>query len=101
MAIDEARLNRLSSLARLDVSARDNASRELLRQRLDSLLAWTESIHHHDVTDVEPLLHPADLQTWMRADKAVTPPGVDAVLMNAPAHDQDSFLVPQVVDDNA
>lgn len=101
MPIDEATLNRLANLARIDVSARESASNDQLRQALGSLLAWTESSHHNDVTGVEPLLHPADLQTWMRADEPVTPPGAAAVLKNAPARDQDSFLVPQVVDDNA
>lgn len=101
MPIDEATLDRLAKLARVNLTSRTSASKQELRQRLGTILDWIETTHVHDVVDVEPLVHPADLQTWMRADEAVTPLGAAAVLMNAPAHDQDSFLVPQVVDDNA
>lgn len=100
MHFDEATLNRLSNLARIDLTCLTADETHQLRDQIGHLLSWVEATHALDVRDVEPLVHPADLQTWMRADEPLPPPGTQAILANAPAHDQDSFLVPQVVDDS-
>lgn len=100
MHFDEATLNRLSTLARIDLTRLSAEENRQLQDQIGQLLSWVERAHGVDVRAVDPLVHPADLQTWLRDDVALPPPGTQAILANAPAHDQDSFLVPQVVDDS-
>lgn len=97
----DGRLDRLAFNARIDLSDISTAQRDALDAQLTRMLEWYAISHGIDVDRLAPLLHPADIQTWMRADEVEPSLGAEALMRNAPAHDQDAFLVPQVVDDNS
>lgn len=101
MPIDDATIHQLAKLTRIDVSANGDAPPPNLLKNLNAHVAWITNAFEDGDDILPPMLHVGDPQTWMRDDTPSEPLGTEVVLRNAPAHDQDHFLVPQVVDDNS
>lgn len=101
MPIDDAALHSLATLTRIDVDAVPDLSKEAIRERLNEHLQWLEMAWSPEDDALAPLTHVGDPQTALRDDIPESTLGVDAALRNAPMHDEDFFLVPQVVDDNS
>jgi aspartyl-tRNA(Asn)/glutamyl-tRNA(Gln) amidotransferase subunit C len=96
MKIDEATLDRIAELARLDVS---NAStRTQLLGDMQRVFDFVEKLNEIDTKGVEPLIHLSEEMDVLRED--VAQPGLSKkdVLMNSPVKDSDYFKVPRVVD---
>ena len=101
MPIDDTRLRQLATLTRIDVDGSCELSADALRQRLNEHLAWIDGAWNPEDDALPPLTHVGDPQTWLRDDVPESTLGTDVALRNAPMHDEDFFLVPQVVDDNS
>lgn len=99
MPIDEVTYKNVAWLARIDFSRLPSGSLQTQVEQVGRLLSWVEELHQLQPGNVAPLLHPSDLPTAFRDDVIVPMPGTDALLAQAPERDQDSFLVPQVLDD--
>lgn len=101
MPIDDATLDHLANLTRLELDALEDLPKNVLQKRLDAHLAWIENGLKNGDESLPPLIYVGDPQTALRDDVPQQTLDVDDVLRNAPARDQNFFLVPQVVDDNS
>jgi len=101
MPIDDAVLQSLATLTRIDVNAVPGLSKEAIRERLNEHIAWLDKAWSPEDEALAPLLHIGDPQSSLRDDLPEPTLGTDVALRNAPMHDEDFFLVPQVVDDNS
>lgn len=95
MKIDDATLDRIAELARLDVS--DPAQRAATLAGMQRVIDLVERLNEVDTTGVEPLMFLNEEHDVLRSD--VPGPALDhaEVLRNAPAKDSDYFKVPKVV----
>jgi aspartyl-tRNA(Asn)/glutamyl-tRNA(Gln) amidotransferase subunit C len=95
MSVDADTVRRVAHLARIAVADDEVAN---LQGELNAILAFVEQLAEVDVTDVEPMTSVTPMAMEMRPDK-VTDGGIpDAILANAPAHEDHFFAVPKVVE---
>ncbi len=96
MKLDDAALDRIAELARLDFSDPDR--RAAVLRDLERVLAFVEQLNSVDTRGVEPLVFMTEEENVLRDDVAL--PGVSKqdALRNAPSRDSDYFKVPRVVD---
>ncbi len=96
MKIDEATLDRIAELARLDVS--DPVVRSQLLGDMQRVIDFVEKLNEIDTKGVEPLIHLSEETNVLREDVAMPGLSKKDVLMNSPVKDSDYFKVPRVVD---
>lgn len=96
MKIDNATLDRIAELARLDFS--DPAARASILQDMQRVIDFVEKLNELDTKGVEPLIFMTDEQDVLRDDVARTEVTKQEALRNAPVKDSDYFKVPRVVD---
>ena len=96
MKIDEATLDRIAELARLDLSDPD-ARRSILAD-MERVITFVEKLNEVDTTGVEPLIFMTEEENVLRADVAEVTITKQDALSNAPVKDSDYFKVPRVVD---
>ncbi|MBL8002954.1 MAG: Asp-tRNA(Asn)/Glu-tRNA(Gln) amidotransferase subunit GatC [Flavobacteriales bacterium] len=96
MKIDNATLDRIAELARLDFS--DPAARASILQDMQRVIDFVEKLNEVDTKGVEPLIFMTDEQDVLRDDEARTEVTKQEALRNAPVKDSDYFKVPRVVD---
>lgn len=101
MPIDDATLEHLAHLTRIDLDAIEDVPKETLKKRVNAHWQWIDNSLQDGDDSLPPLVYVGDPQTALRDDVPQKTLGTDTVLRNAPARDQDFFLVPQVVDDNS
>lgn len=98
MKLDEATLDRIAELARLDVG--DPSTRAQLLKDMQRVIDFVEKLNEIDTTGVEPLIFLTEEENVLRED-VVRPEEIIAkqeALMNAPVKDSDYFKVPKVVE---
>ena len=95
MSVDAANVRRIAHLARIAV-ADDEV--EHLRGELNAILAFVEQLEEVDVEGVEPMTSVTPMAMRKRPDVMTDGNDADAVLKNAPASEDDFFLVPKVVE---
>ena len=95
MAIDEATVAKIATLARIKVPEEDRAA---LAAELSNILGWVEQLREVDTDGVPPMTSVVDAVLPKRAD-AVTDGGYpDKVTENAPVRENGYFAVPKVVE---
>ena len=95
MSVDQATVKRVARLARIKVKDEDVPR---LAGELNSILAFVEQLNEVDVSGVEPLTSVVAMKMKMR-DDVVTDGGIPKdVTQNAPASEDDFFMVPKVVE---
>jgi aspartyl-tRNA(Asn)/glutamyl-tRNA(Gln) amidotransferase subunit C len=95
MSVDADTVRRVARLARIAV-ADDEV--EPLRGELNAILAFVEQLGEVNVDGVEPMTSVTPMAMKMRNDD-VTDGGIaDAIVQNAPVHDDHFFVVPKVVE---
>jgi aspartyl-tRNA(Asn)/glutamyl-tRNA(Gln) amidotransferase subunit C len=95
MSADADTVRRIAQLARIAL-ADDEV--EHLREKLNAILAFVEQLSEINVDGVEPMTSVIPMQMRKRAD-VVTDGGIaDEILKNAPAAEEDFFVVPKVVE---
>lgn len=98
MKLDEATLDRIAELARLDVS--DPARRAQLLQDMQRVFDFVEKLNEIDTRGVEPLIFMTDEEDVLRDDVVKPEDVIDkkTALANSPVKDSDYFKVPKVVE---
>lgn len=95
MSVDQATVRRIARLARIAV---DDAAVPHLQGEINAILGFVEQLNEVDVSGVPPMTSVTPMRMKKRAD--VVNDGGDAsrVLANAPAREDDFFVVPKVVE---
>lgn len=95
MSVDTATVRRIAHLARIAV---EESEIEHLRGEINAILAFVEQLSEVDVEGVEPMTSVTPMVMRQRED-AVTDGGMaDLIVRNAPATEDNFFLVPKVVE---
>jgi len=95
MSVDANTVRRIAHLARIAV-AEDEV--EHLKGELNAMLAFIEQLSEVKVEGVEPMTSVTPMAMKKRAD-AITDGGIaEDIVRNAPASDDNFFLVPKVIE---
>ena len=94
MEVNDALIDNLSNLARLEFSA---AEKEGIKNDLQRMIHFVEKLGELDTTGVEPLLHMSPETNVLRDDVPHGSVSRDAALASAPATDGKYFEVPKVI----
>jgi aspartyl-tRNA(Asn)/glutamyl-tRNA(Gln) amidotransferase subunit C len=94
MEVNDALIDNLSNLARLEFNAAD---KEEIRKDLQRMILFVEKLGELDTTGVEPLLHMSPETNVLREDIPQGSVSHEAALANAPATDRTWFKVPKVI----
>ena len=95
MAIDATTVRRIAHLARVAVADEEV---EHLRGEINAILAFVEQLAEVNVDGVEPMTSVTPMTMKKRPDAVTDGGNADAVLRNAPATENNYFLVPKVVE---
>ena len=95
MSVDQETVRRIARLARIAIREEDVPH---LQGELNAILAFVEQLDEVDVAGVEPMTSVTPMHMKKRQD-AVTDGGYpDKIVANAPATEDNFFLVPKVVE---
>jgi aspartyl-tRNA(Asn)/glutamyl-tRNA(Gln) amidotransferase subunit C len=95
MSVDAATVRRIAHLARIAVADDEIAH---LQGELNAILAFVEQLSEVNVDGVEPMTSVTPMRMKKRADVVTDGDNAEAVLKNAPATQDNYFLVPKVVE---
>jgi aspartyl-tRNA(Asn)/glutamyl-tRNA(Gln) amidotransferase subunit C len=95
MSVDAATVRRIAHLARIAVA--DNEI-EHLQGELNAMLAFVEQLSEVNVEGVEPMTSVTPMKMKKRQDAVTAGDNAEAVLKNAPATQDNYFLVPKVIE---
>jgi aspartyl-tRNA(Asn)/glutamyl-tRNA(Gln) amidotransferase subunit C len=95
MSVDLATVKRVAHLARIALSE-EEAGRMV--GELNGILGFVEQLSEVDVAGVEPMTSVTPMVMRERADVVVDGGKVEDIVANAPATEQNFFLVPKVVE---
>ncbi len=95
MAIDEATVAKIATLARIKVPEEDRAA---LAAELSNILGWIEQLGEVDTDGVPPMTSVVEADLPKRPDKVTDGGYPDKVTGNAPAAEKGYFTVPKVVE---
>jgi aspartyl-tRNA(Asn)/glutamyl-tRNA(Gln) amidotransferase subunit C len=95
MSVDAAAVRRIAQLARIAVQEDEV---EPLRGELNAILAFVEQLGEVDIEGVEPMTSVTPMRMKMREDIVTDGEIADAIVANAPASEDNFFLVPKVVE---
>ena len=95
MSVDATTIRRIAHLARVAV-ADDEV--EHLRGEINAILSFVEQLAEVNVDGVEPMTSVTPMIMKKRPDVVTDGDNADAVLRNAPATENNCFLVPKVVE---
>jgi aspartyl-tRNA(Asn)/glutamyl-tRNA(Gln) amidotransferase subunit C len=95
MAVDAATVRRIAHLARIAVAEEEI---DHLAGELNAILAFVEQLGEVNVEGVEPMTSVIPMRIKMRADVVTEGGDPQAIIANAPATEDNFFLVPKVVE---
>ncbi|MCC6206478.1 MAG: Asp-tRNA(Asn)/Glu-tRNA(Gln) amidotransferase subunit GatC [Hyphomicrobiales bacterium] len=95
MSVDIQTVKRVARLARIAVTD-DDAER--MTGELNTILGFVEQLNEVDVTGVEPMTSVTPMAMKKREDRVTDGNRATAVVANAPATEENFFLVPKVVE---
>ena len=95
MSVDADTVRRIAHLARIAV-AEDEV--EHLKGELNAILAFVEQLNEVDVEGVEPMTSVTPMAMKKRQDVVTDGGYPQAIVKNAPATEDNFFLVPKVVE---
>lgn len=97
MSLTNDDVQKLAILARLELSS-DEITK--VRPQLDSILGFIAKLSELETDDIEPMTTALDVDNRWRDDCLVEGLTKDQALSNAPAADDECFLVPPVLGKN-
>ena len=95
MSVDAATVKRIARLARLQIEDKDIPR---LAGELNSILHWIEQLNEVDVKGIEPLTSIVAMKMKKRKDEVSDGHYPQDVTRNAPASEDEFFMVPKVVE---
>jgi aspartyl-tRNA(Asn)/glutamyl-tRNA(Gln) amidotransferase subunit C len=95
MSVDADTVRRIAHLARIDVA---EGEVEHLKGELNAILAFVEQLQEVKVEGVEPMTSVTPMAMKKRADVVDDGGIAGQIVKNAPASEENFFLVPKVVE---
>jgi aspartyl-tRNA(Asn)/glutamyl-tRNA(Gln) amidotransferase subunit C len=95
LPIDALTVHRIAHLARIALAEEEI---EHLKGELNAILAFVGQLSELDVWDVEPMTSVLPMQMKRRRDEVTDGNIAQEIVQNAPAAEDDFFLVPKVVE---
>ncbi|AZO08004.1 MULTISPECIES: Asp-tRNA(Asn)/Glu-tRNA(Gln) amidotransferase subunit GatC [unclassified Mesorhizobium] len=95
MSVDLQTVKRVAHLARIAVSEEDA---ERMTGELNAILGFVEQLNEVDVSGVEPMTSVTPMEMKKRQDAVTDGNKAADIVANAPATDENFFLVPKVVE---
>jgi aspartyl-tRNA(Asn)/glutamyl-tRNA(Gln) amidotransferase subunit C len=95
MSVDLATVKRVAKLARIAVTEEEAAKME---GELNTILGFVEQLNEVDVSGVEPMTSVTPMEMKKRIDVVTDGDKADDIVANAPASEDNFFLVPKVVE---
>ncbi len=94
MSLSSEDVRRLALLARLELS---DDELEAIRPQITTILGFVDQLSELNTEDVEPMTTALDIDNRWRKDELRPSLTNDQAIQNAPARDEDCFLVPPVL----
>ena len=88
-------MRRIARLARIKVT---DAEAKALESELSGILDWVKQLDEVDTRDVEPMTRVVAMTLKKRRDQVTDGDIADQIVANAPARENDFFVVPKVVE---
>ncbi|RUU01278.1 Asp-tRNA(Asn)/Glu-tRNA(Gln) amidotransferase subunit GatC [Mesorhizobium sp. USDA-HM6] len=95
MSVDLQTVKRVAHLARIAASEEDA---ERMTGELNAILGFVEQLNEVDVSGVEPMTSVTPMEMKKREDVVTDGSKAAAIVANAPATEENFFLVPKVVE---
>ncbi|CAG1011100.1 MAG: Asp-tRNA(Asn)/Glu-tRNA(Gln) amidotransferase subunit GatC [Rhizobiaceae bacterium] len=95
MSVDIDTVKRVARLARIAVGAEDAAR---MTGELNAILGFVEQLDEVDISGVEPMTSVIPMAMKKRQDAVTDGDKAADIVANAPATDENFFLVPKVVE---
>lgn len=96
MSIDNSIVKKIAKLSRIKIKA---DSENQIKEELNNILGWVETLQKVDTSKVEPMLSVLNEQMPMRNDKVENDTNNhEEILSNAPEKKSGFFVVPKVVE---
>jgi aspartyl-tRNA(Asn)/glutamyl-tRNA(Gln) amidotransferase subunit C len=95
MSVDLQTVKRVAHLARIAVSEEDA---ERMTGELNAILGFVEQLNEVDVSGVEPMTSVTPMEMKKRKDVVTDGNKASDIVANAPATEENFFLVPKVVE---
>lgn len=95
MSVDLATVRRVAHLARIAVTDQEA---ERMTGELNAILGFVEQLGEVDVSGVEPMTSVTPMEMKKRVDAVTDGDKAEDVVANAPATDENFFLVPKVIE---
>ena len=95
MSVDADTVRRIAHLARIAVADEEV---EHLKGELNAILAFVEQLAEVNVDGVAPMTSVTPMEMKKRPDVVTDGGDAEAILANAPARQDDYFVVPRVVE---
>ena len=95
MSLSNDQVGHIARLARIAVSA---SELEATRDKLNGIFGLIEQMQAVDTSGVEPMSHPQELATRLRADRVTETDRRDAFQKVAPQTEAGLYLVPKVIE---
>ena len=95
MSVDQNTVRRIARLARIAVTDEEVPH---LQGELNAILAFVEQLNEVDVEGVEPMTSVTPMSMKKREDRVTDGGYPDQIVRNAPATEDNFFLVPKVVE---
>lgn len=95
MSVDIETVKRVAKLSRIAVS---DAQAEKMQGELNTILGFVDQLNEVDVSNVEPMTSVVETQMKKRQDTVNDGEKADDIIANAPASEDQFFMVPKVVE---
>ena len=95
MSVDLQTVKRVARLARIAVSEEDA---QRMTGELNAILGFVEQLNEVDVAGIEPMTSVTPMAMKLRADVVNDGEIADTIVANAPASEDNYFMVPKVIE---
>lgn len=95
MSIDKATVQKIASLARIQVT---EADLNYYAPQLQNILSWAEQLQEANTDGVEPLANVSEIACRLRDDVVNDGGNAEAVLKNAPESVEGFYVVSKIVE---
>ena len=95
MSIDNSTVKKIAKLSKLEI---DSTSENKMRDELNNILEWVDTLQQVNTDKIEPMLSVFNESMTLREDKVEIDNNQNDILSNAPEKNSGFFVVPKVIE---